>query len=779
MKRKLHGCKYVGAAAVLFIFTSTSLGVVTADFSSRDYPVGHMPILVVVHDFNADKKPDLAVLNTGSGNVSVLLGNGDGTFQVAKSFSVGGVNPTSISVADFNGDGKVDLAIGFASTMNFSCNGASVSILLGNGDGTFQSAQQVATVPSYYDLVAAGDVNADGKPDLVVQRTQFDSSCSPASGFSVFLGNGDDTFQPGKDIAGPPFDVNSDGVPDIFDTHGYAGPLNIFLGQGSGKYKPLASGPEGNVGLFTVGDLNNDQQQDQVFDASVPCVGLFCQGGTTYLGVALGNGDGTFQPTQRYPSVGYPFPGSEITDIGLGDFNGDGNLDAAFIHFGSSQISILLGKGDGTVPTLLTFDSGSGEGSFVVADLNGDGKPDVVTTNLNDDTVSVVLNTFPSSGADLSVQVTAIPEPVSATQSLTYTVALQNLGPQNATNVVLRDTLPTSVTFGSVAISQGSCTEAQLVVVCNISKLISGDTAVATIAVTPTATGTISNSANATATETDPNSANNSESHSTRVDPMFKLTVTKSGAGTGTVVSGNGINCGSVCTVSLPTGTQLNIQAIPGPNSGFGGWGGACAQGLTAPGCDLTMISDQMVTAEFDTLPNFAFSLTFSSVTVQPGKTDAEAVTLYPEGASFSNPIALTCSVQGPSPAPACSLSPNSVTLPDTNGAASTLTITTTAPHAELVTPSRRNGPLYAFFLPLVGVTFIGIRFGKSNPRRMQALLLGALVCTVVMVQTSCGGTAGSQQHLVGGTPPGNYTIMITGTSGSVQHSTTVSLTVQ
>jgi uncharacterized repeat protein (TIGR01451 family) len=165
---------------------------------------------------------------------------------------------------------------------------------------------------------------------------------------------------------------------------------------------------------------------------------------------------------------------------------------------------------------------------------------------------------------NLSVQVTAIPEPVSATQSLTYTVALQNLEPQNATNVVLRDTLPTIVTFGSVAISQGSCSEAQLVVVCNISKLVSGDTAAATIAVTPTATGTISNSANATATEADPNSANNSQSHSTRVDPMFKLTVTKSGAGTGTVVSGNGINCGSVCTVSLPTGTQLNIQAIPG-----------------------------------------------------------------------------------------------------------------------------------------------------------------------------------------------------------------------
>jgi hypothetical protein len=76
----------------------------SSNFSSHDYPVGHAPILAVAHDFNGDGNIDLAILNNGSGNVSVLLGNGDGTFQPAKNFDVGGTNPSSISVADINGE---------------------------------------------------------------------------------------------------------------------------------------------------------------------------------------------------------------------------------------------------------------------------------------------------------------------------------------------------------------------------------------------------------------------------------------------------------------------------------------------------------------------------------------------------------------------------------------------------------------------------------------------------------------------------------------------------
>src|SRR5207253_404846 len=189
------------AVVLLSLSMTTPLYAPAAEFSSKDYAVGNMPIAVVVHDFNADGKLDLAVLNTGS-----------------------------------------------------------------------------------------GDVNGDGKPDLVVERTQFDSACLPAGGFSIFLGNGDSTFQPEKDIASNPLDVNGDGITDIADTHGYTGPLSIFLGQGNGQYQPLQAGPEGNAGLFTVGDFNNDQKQDQATFVLV-CTGFFCpQHEVSYLGIALGNG---------------------------------------------------------------------------------------------------------------------------------------------------------------------------------------------------------------------------------------------------------------------------------------------------------------------------------------------------------------------------------------------------------------------------------------------------------------------------------------------------------
>ena len=560
--------------------------------------------------------------------------------------------------------------------------------------------------------------------------------------------------------------------------------MTIFLGQGNGRYVPLTPGPEGNTGYITLGDFNNDNKQDQADWTFIPCQGIFCEGGTAYIGIVLGNGDGTFQPAQLFPPGGYPwFPGEPPSILALspGDFNGDGKLDVAYILAGTPGFNMLLGKGDGTLPSLVNFDTGSGPGYFVVADLNGDGRPDVILANLNDGTISVALNTFPTTGADLAVKVGAKPSPVSVTQSLTYSATLQNQGPEDATNVVFTDTLPTGVSFGSASISAGTCTQANLVVTCSIPKLVSGDAALLTIAVVPTASGTANNSVSAAADETDENTGNNTAAVSTRVDPMFKLTVTKSGAGTGTISGGGGIDCGSVCAVSLPTGTSINIQVSPGSNSGFGGWGGACGQGL-APGCDLVMSSDQAVTAVFDTLPNFAFWLNFSSVTVQQGKTDTEVVNLYPEGSSFSSPVALTCTVQGAgTPLPTCSFSPTSVTLPDTNGGTSTLTIATTPPSSARATPFGRSPLIYAFSLPLFGIlTGVWFRSRQLKGHRTRALVAGALFLAALMLQAACGGSNnGGGQHLIGGTPTGNYTITLTGTSGALQHSVTVTVTVQ
>jgi len=146
------------------------------------YGAGMTLFAVAAGDFNGDGKLDLAVADAVSDYVSVLLGNGDGTFKTAAQY-VAGLEPFSVAVADFNGDGKLDLAVS-------NYEGASVSILLGNGNGTFKAAVNygTGTTPG---SVAVGDFNGDGKLDLVVGGADSDN----VNVVSVLLGNGDGTFQ--------------------------------------------------------------------------------------------------------------------------------------------------------------------------------------------------------------------------------------------------------------------------------------------------------------------------------------------------------------------------------------------------------------------------------------------------------------------------------------------------------------------------------------------------------------------------------------------------------
>src|SRR6266566_4059448 len=309
------------------------------------------PSGMAVGDFNGDGKLDLAVVNFGDWNIYVLLGNGDGTFQAARSvyFASGGGFPWYVVTADFNGDGKLDLAIS-------SVGDNTVSVLLGNGDGTFLAPQvtPVGLNPWYF---AVGDVNGDGKLDLAVADygCPLDCTSSPSNTVTVLLGNGNGTFLPGPSLTvgnGPAGvavgDFNGDGKPDLAVANLNDNTLSILLGNGDGTFQaPQTFAGVGTKPYFVaVGDFNRDGKPDLVI--------------TNHLGntvtVLLGNGDGTFQPAQTF------LVDSDPVYATVGDFNGDGVQDLAVANLHALTISVLLGNaGTGsTVVATPTFSPGGG-----------------------------------------------------------------------------------------------------------------------------------------------------------------------------------------------------------------------------------------------------------------------------------------------------------------------------------------------------------------------------------------------------------------------------------
>ncbi|HTW56622.1 MAG TPA: VCBS repeat-containing protein [Terriglobales bacterium] len=333
-------------------------------------------------DLNGDGMPEIVSVNCDDENsVTIYVNNGDGTFQTGVYYNLTGdlyQEPSEAAIGDLNGDGNADIVVG-------NTYGGDLSILLGNGDGTV-AAQKVnygiGGYPWFTPLLA--DFNGDGLPDVVMPDDYFN--------FVYLQGYGDGSFDATVNYPLPNSfdqyawtysvatgDFNGDGIPDVvagqIDNHGSTGVV-VYLGKGDGTFYPGVSyGDSFDLGYVAVADFNGDGKLD--IAATDPASGV--------VNIFLGNGDGTF-------SIGLPFStgGSGPQNIVTGDFNHDGKIDIAVANEETGNVAVLLGNGDGTFASAVTYPT-TGYNPYLIstADLNGDGYLDLAVTAYTDGTSAV------------------------------------------------------------------------------------------------------------------------------------------------------------------------------------------------------------------------------------------------------------------------------------------------------------------------------------------------------------------------------------------------------
>jgi hypothetical protein len=324
------------------------------------------PVALASADFNSDGNLDLVSVNPTTGNMQVSLGNGDGTFQTPSTIPLGG-EPMAVITGDFNNDGRPDIAVA-----NYQTN--TVSILLGIGDGTFEAPVSYA-VGDRPDALVAGNFTCAGILDLAVAN--FGSGT-----ISILRGRGDGTFTFGQQIAvgkGPVglAVANVNGATDLVVANSLSRSLSILQEAGNGTFHLAATIPLGYVpGSVVAGDFTGNGRVDIATTDQAD----------NAVSVLLGNSDGTFGTPVHYPA------GRAPVALVAGDFNGDGRLDLAVANNDGNTVTVLQGMGDGTFRAATPFAVGSYPLALLAGDFNNDGRQDVATLNGLGQTLSVGLS---------------------------------------------------------------------------------------------------------------------------------------------------------------------------------------------------------------------------------------------------------------------------------------------------------------------------------------------------------------------------------------------------
>lgn len=768
--------------------------------------------LETVADFNGDGIPDIVseAYQTHEVQASISLGKGDGTFS-APVVVFSAVQPASLLQAltgDFNGDGKLDLLFSVGQLDNFPII---ANVLLGNGDGTFQSP---ITLPNILGLASAiGDFNGDGIPDVVGTGVS-DAYINPLSVVSVALGQGNGNFSADSVLitcgAGPLCygktvsvgDLNGDGYPDFLflglPSNGLDGvDATVLLANPGGGYQALPSF-EVSGGLYpyasaALADFNKDGK----LDAAVASASA--------MGILLGNGDGTFQQQVTYGSTTPSF-------VAVGDFHGNGNIDVVTADTSGDTVSLFPGNGDGTFGYAASFPAGSSAaGSLVVGDFNGDGKLDVALANGSillgngNGTFTAPVSSYPAGG---SIQTADFNNDGIADLALATSTGVEvMLGNGNGTfgspiNFSL-GFAPSAITVSDfnldgkqdIAVGAGTANLSDILILLGngdgtfqlapgyflADNYINGNNLAAVDVngdgypdIVTGSESLLLNRPKGAVASVSPKTLNFGNEvvgqQGTGSVTFFdlgqvKLTISSvvvSGANASDFSATNG--CGS----SVSPGTQCVIGMVFTPAAA-----GARTATLTITASDAGSPHVVALTGVGAGLGLAVTAGSSGSATVSAGQTANYVLGIGGEG--FSGTVTLSCT--GAPTGATCSV-PSSVSVSGTKATQFNANVSTTAPATGALVPQQlRPSPLW-WAVAIVGAVFFPL--GRQNKRVLRRLAL-SLPLAIILVISSCGGGSGSSGGTggSGGTPAGTYTLTVTATSGTLQELLQLKLTVQ